>query len=174
MSGHSHTFPGLDPPHVTAEVDLQFADARIHHEVNIATCGHSHKRAFGSFLRPLPALRDLGLQGGDVAQPLLLGERPYSLAVFETVLQREFLAFPRAPRKGRRSMGAAMATAPAAAATPEPTGVMYGYIVKRPGFCGGKAAFRNRVRVNNVVCMYKAGKTPEELATPSPTTRSSS
>jgi uncharacterized protein (DUF433 family) len=41
---------------------------------------------------------------------------------------------------------------------------MYGYIVQRPGFCGGKAAFRNRVRVNNVVCMYKAGKTPEESA----------
>jgi uncharacterized protein (DUF433 family) len=56
-----------------------------------------------------------------------------------------------------------MATAAAVTPIAEPTGVMYGYIVKVPGYCGGKAALLNRVRVNNVVCMHKEGKTPEEI-----------
>ncbi len=43
-----------------------------------------------------------------------------------------------------------MATAPAQA--------FYPHIVKKPGYCGGKAAIDNtRVRVNNVVFLHKEG-----------------
>jgi uncharacterized protein (DUF433 family) len=36
--------------------------------------------------------------------------------------------------------------------------------VKRPGYCGGKAAIDDtRVRVNNVVFLHKQGKTPGEI-----------
>jgi uncharacterized protein (DUF433 family) len=38
------------------------------------------------------------------------------------------------------------------------------YIVKRPGYCGGKAAIgETRVRVNNVVFLHKRGKTVDEI-----------
>jgi uncharacterized protein (DUF433 family) len=48
-----------------------------------------------------------------------------------------------------------MATAPKAT---------YAHIVKRPGYCGGKAAIDNtRVRVNNVVFLHNQGKNPEEI-----------
>ena len=40
----------------------------------------------------------------------------------------------------------------------------YPHIVKEPGYCGGKAAIdRTRVRVNNVVFLYKEGKTADEI-----------
>ncbi len=40
----------------------------------------------------------------------------------------------------------------------------YAHIVKRPGYCGGKAAIdRARVRVNNIAALRKEGKTPEEM-----------
>jgi uncharacterized protein (DUF433 family) len=43
------------------------------------------------------------------------------------------------------------------------------YIVKEPGYCGGKAAIGNtRVRVNNVVFLHKQGKTPDEIRTEYP------
>lgn len=42
--------------------------------------------------------------------------------------------------------------------------IAYAHIVKRPGYCGGKAALDNtRVRVMNVVFLHKQGKTPEEI-----------
>jgi uncharacterized protein (DUF433 family) len=42
--------------------------------------------------------------------------------------------------------------------------VVYTHIVKEPGYCGGKAAIdATRVRVNNVVFLWKEGKTPEEI-----------
>jgi uncharacterized protein (DUF433 family) len=48
-----------------------------------------------------------------------------------------------------------MATAPKLA---------FEYIVKKPGYCGGKAAIgRTRVRVNNVVYLHKQGKTADEI-----------
>ena len=48
-----------------------------------------------------------------------------------------------------------MATAPKAT---------YAHIVKRAGYCGGKAAIDDtRARVNNVVFLHKQGKTPEEI-----------
>ena len=38
------------------------------------------------------------------------------------------------------------------------------HIVKRPGYCGGKATIDNtRIRVNNVVFLHKMGKAPEEI-----------
>lgn len=40
----------------------------------------------------------------------------------------------------------------------------YPHIVKRPGYCGGKAAIgQTRVRVNNVVFLQKQGKTTDEI-----------
>ena len=40
----------------------------------------------------------------------------------------------------------------------------YPHIVKEPGYCGGKAAIENsRVRVMNVVYLWKQGKTPEQV-----------
>ena len=56
-----------------------------------------------------------------------------------------------------------MASAAAVTATPEPTGVMYGYVVKRPGFCGGQAALLTRVRVHNIAFWHKKGHTPEQI-----------
>jgi uncharacterized protein (DUF433 family) len=42
--------------------------------------------------------------------------------------------------------------------------IVYAHIVKEPGYCGGKAAIgATRVRVNNVVSLWKEGKTPEEI-----------
>lgn len=42
--------------------------------------------------------------------------------------------------------------------------VVYSHIVKEPGYCGGKAAIDNtRIRVNNVVFLWKEGNTPEEI-----------
>ncbi len=42
--------------------------------------------------------------------------------------------------------------------------LIYAHIVKEPGYCGGKAAIDNsRVRVMNVVFLWKAGKTVEEI-----------
>lgn len=44
--------------------------------------------------------------------------------------------------------------------------LVYAHIVKEPGYCGGKAAIDNtRVRVMNVVFLWKAGKTVEEIRT---------
>jgi uncharacterized protein (DUF433 family) len=38
------------------------------------------------------------------------------------------------------------------------------HIVKRPGYCGGKAAIdETRVRVNNIASLRKEGKTPEQM-----------
>lgn len=52
-------------------------------------------------------------------------------------------------------MGLAMATAPKLA---------FEYIVKKPDYCGGKAAIgKTRVRVNNVVFLHKEGKTIDEI-----------
>ena len=52
-------------------------------------------------------------------------------------------------------MGLAMATAPKPA---------FEYIVKRPDYCGGKAAIgTTRVRVNNVVFLHKEGMTIDEI-----------
>lgn len=43
-------------------------------------------------------------------------------------------------------------------------GVTYAHIVKRDGYCGGKAAIDNtRVRVNSVAFLHKQGKNPEEI-----------
>jgi uncharacterized protein (DUF433 family) len=43
-------------------------------------------------------------------------------------------------------------------------GVTYAHIVKREGYCGGKAAIDNtRVRVNNVAFLNRQGKSPEEI-----------
>lgn len=40
----------------------------------------------------------------------------------------------------------------------------YAHVVKKPGYCGGKAAIDNtRVRVNNVVFLHKQGRTPEGI-----------
>lgn len=40
----------------------------------------------------------------------------------------------------------------------------YTYIVKRPGYCGGKAAILNtRVRVMNVVFLWKQGMTTDQI-----------
>jgi uncharacterized protein (DUF433 family) len=48
-----------------------------------------------------------------------------------------------------------MATAPKLA---------FEYIVKQPDYCSGKAAIgATRVRVNNVVYLYKQGKTVDEI-----------
>jgi uncharacterized protein (DUF433 family) len=42
--------------------------------------------------------------------------------------------------------------------------LVYTHIVKEPGYCGGKATIdATRVRVNNVVFLWKEGKTPEEI-----------
>jgi|RifCSP16_2_1023846.scaffolds.fasta_scaffold54146_2 uncharacterized protein (DUF433 family) len=42
--------------------------------------------------------------------------------------------------------------------------LVYPYIVKEEGYCGGKAALGNtRVRVNNVVFLHKQNKTPQEI-----------
>ena len=42
--------------------------------------------------------------------------------------------------------------------------IVYPYIVKREGYCGGKAAIgHTRVRVNNVVFLHKEGKTDEQI-----------
>ncbi len=42
--------------------------------------------------------------------------------------------------------------------------LVYPYIVKEEGYCGGKAALgHTRVRVNNVVFLHKHGKTPKEI-----------
>jgi uncharacterized protein (DUF433 family) len=39
------------------------------------------------------------------------------------------------------------------------------YVVKKPDYCGGKAAIgATRVRVNNVVFLHKEGKTIDEIA----------
>lgn len=44
--------------------------------------------------------------------------------------------------------------------------LVYAHIVKEPGYCGGKAAIdHTRVRVMNVVFLWKAGKTVEEIRT---------
>lgn len=38
------------------------------------------------------------------------------------------------------------------------------HIVKRPGYCGGKAAISNtRVRVNSIASLHRAGRTPLEM-----------
>ena len=48
-----------------------------------------------------------------------------------------------------------MATAPKLA---------FEYIVKEPDYCSGKAAIgATRVRVNNVVCLHKQGRTADEI-----------
>ena len=48
-----------------------------------------------------------------------------------------------------------MATAPKLA---------FEYIVKRPGYCSGKAAIGStRIRVNNVVFLHKRGKSADEI-----------
>ena len=40
----------------------------------------------------------------------------------------------------------------------------YAHIVKRPGYCFGKAAIdETRVRVHNVICLLKMGLTPERM-----------
>jgi len=40
----------------------------------------------------------------------------------------------------------------------------YAHIVKRPGYCGGKAAIdKVRIRVNNIASLRKQGKTPEQM-----------
>ena len=42
--------------------------------------------------------------------------------------------------------------------------LVYPYIVKEKGYCGGKAAIGDtRVRVNNVVFLHKQGKTAQEI-----------
>jgi len=42
--------------------------------------------------------------------------------------------------------------------------IAYPHIVKEPGYCGGKAAIdRTRIRVNNVVFLYKEGRTDDEI-----------
>ncbi len=42
--------------------------------------------------------------------------------------------------------------------------VTYPHIVKEPGYCGGKAAIENtRVRVMNVVYLWKQERTPEQI-----------
>jgi uncharacterized protein (DUF433 family) len=42
--------------------------------------------------------------------------------------------------------------------------ITYAHIVKRDGYCGGKAAIDNtRVRVNNVAFLHKQGLTPEQI-----------
>ena len=42
--------------------------------------------------------------------------------------------------------------------------LVYTHIVKEPGYCGGKAAIdATRVRVNNVVFLWKQGKAAEEI-----------
>jgi uncharacterized protein (DUF433 family) len=42
--------------------------------------------------------------------------------------------------------------------------LVYPYIVKEEGYCGGKAAIGNtRVRVNNVVFLHKQGRTAEQI-----------
>jgi uncharacterized protein (DUF433 family) len=52
-------------------------------------------------------------------------------------------------------MGAVMATA---------AKLVYPYIVKEEGYCGGKAAIGDtRVRVNNVVFLHKQGKAAQEI-----------
>lgn len=44
--------------------------------------------------------------------------------------------------------------------------VTHAHIVKRPDYCGGKAAIDNtRVRVNNVAFLHKEGKSPDEIKT---------
>lgn len=44
--------------------------------------------------------------------------------------------------------------------------VTHAHIVKRPDYCGGKAAIDNtRVRVNNVAFLHKEGKSPGEIKT---------
>src|SRR3990172_2466614 len=45
---------------------------------------------------------------------------------------------------------------------PGPSG--YAHIVKRPGYCGGKAAIEKaRIRVNSIPSLLKQGKTPEQM-----------
>jgi uncharacterized protein (DUF433 family) len=45
-----------------------------------------------------------------------------------------------------------------------PAKVTYEYIVKEPGYCGGKATIGNtRVRVNNVVFFHKRGDAPDAI-----------
>jgi len=40
----------------------------------------------------------------------------------------------------------------------------YAHIVKRPGYCGGKAAIEKaRIRVNNIASLLKQGKAPEQM-----------
>jgi len=40
----------------------------------------------------------------------------------------------------------------------------YAHIVKRPGYCGGKAAIEKaRIRVNNIASLRKLGRTPEQM-----------
>lgn len=52
--------------------------------------------------------------------------------------------------------------ATAASATPGATG--YAHIVKRAGYCGGKAAIEKaRIRVNNIASLRKQGRTPEQM-----------
>ena len=42
--------------------------------------------------------------------------------------------------------------------------LVYPYIIKEEGYCGGKAAIGDtRVRVNNVVFLHKQGKTAQEV-----------
>ena len=42
--------------------------------------------------------------------------------------------------------------------------LVYPYIVKEEGYCGGKAAIGDtRVRVNNVVFLHKQGRTAQEI-----------
>jgi uncharacterized protein (DUF433 family) len=42
--------------------------------------------------------------------------------------------------------------------------VVYPYIVKEEGYCGGKAAIgATRVRVNNLVHLHKLGRTAQEI-----------
>ncbi len=42
--------------------------------------------------------------------------------------------------------------------------VVYAHIVKRPGYCGGKAALDDtRVRVMNVVFLHKQGMAPSQV-----------
>lgn len=52
----------------------------------------------------------------------------------------------------------------ATAAKHIPGTTSYAHIVKRPGYCGGKAAIdKARIRVNNIASLRKEGKTPEQM-----------
>jgi uncharacterized protein (DUF433 family) len=49
-------------------------------------------------------------------------------------------------------------------ATTKQTGHLYCHITKDPGVCGGQACIdKTRVRVKNIVFLYKQGQSPEKM-----------